>query len=262
MSRLYCAGLPATAAQLAPALVNQGHFTSLQVRNGAVQGLDLHLRRLQAGTAELFATTLDERYVRQSMVGALRHAGLSDASLRVTVFAPAFDFRDPLARVAVEVLVAVSAPVTLETPCRVRSVAYQREMPGVKHVGTFGLFQQRRAAMAAGFDDALFVDAAGCFSEGTTWNLALHDGQRLLWPQAPALRGTAEALLRSGWPQEQAQRPVARAELPQMQAALACNASGIWPLSAIDGHLLPGSQALARQGRAVLAQAPWQPLAD
>jgi len=261
VNRLYCAGLPATAVQLAPALVNHGHFTSLQVRNGAVQGLDLHLRRLQAGTVELFATSLDEGYVRRSMTGALQHAGVADASLRVTVFAPDFDFRDPLARVAVEVLVAVSAPVALDGPRRVCSVAYQRELAGLKHVGTFGLFQQRRAAMAAGFDDALFVDAAGHVSEGTTWNLAVHDGQRLVWPQAAALRGTAEALLRAGWPREQVQRPVARTELARMQAAFACNASGIWPLSAIDGHLLPGSQALAQQGRAVLAQAPWQPLA-
>ena len=70
------------------------------------------------------------------------------------------------------------------------SVRYQRELPALKHVGTFGLFQQRREAMAAGFDDALFLNEEGLVSEGSTWNLALHDGRQLVWPQAAALRGT------------------------------------------------------------------------
>ncbi|HBZ46612.1 MAG TPA: aminotransferase, partial [Stenotrophomonas sp.] len=56
---VYCNGHRASADDLAGALVNYGHFTSLQVRGGAVQGLDLHLRRLRQGTEELFGSTLD-----------------------------------------------------------------------------------------------------------------------------------------------------------------------------------------------------------
>ncbi|WP_216074080.1 hypothetical protein, partial [Acinetobacter baumannii] len=73
----------------------------------------------------------------------------------VTVYSRRFDFRNPLAAVPVDVLVAVSAPVALVAPKRVRSVVWQREMPQIKHVGTFGLFAERRAAMAEGFDDVL-----------------------------------------------------------------------------------------------------------
>lgn len=114
--------------------------------------------------------------------------------------------------------------------------------------------------MAEGFDDVLFVTADGDVSEGSTWNLAVHDGERLLWPQAPALRGTAEALLKRHWPDTQLARPLALAELGSVKAAFACNASGLWALEAIDGHLLPSSQALAEQGRAVLAAVAWQGL--
>ncbi|MNI83795.1 hypothetical protein D3C73_1406390 [compost metagenome] len=88
----------------------------------------------------------------------------------------------------------------------------------------------------------------------------MHDGEQLIWPQAPALRGTAETLLQAGWVGEQQIRPLQLNELAGMQAAFACNASGLWALDAIDGHVLPGSQALAEQGRAVLARVPWQPL--
>ncbi|WP_414605913.1 aminotransferase class IV family protein [Stenotrophomonas pavanii] len=258
--RVTCNGQPAQVEDLLPALVNYGHFTSLQVRGHAVQGLDLHLARLSQATRALFGSELDTGQVRGWMAQALQQAGLTDASLRVTVYSRRFDFRSPLAAVPVDVLVAVSAPVALAAPKRVRSVAWQRDMPQIKHVGTFGLFAERRAAMADGFDDVLFVTADGEVSEGSTWNLAVHDGERLLWPQAPALRGTAEALLKRHWPGAQATQPLQLAALAGVKGAFACNASGLWPLDAIDGHVLPGSQALAEQGRAVLAAVPWDRL--
>ncbi|HDS0948244.1 TPA: aminotransferase class IV family protein [Stenotrophomonas maltophilia] len=257
---VFCNGLPAQVEDLLPALVNYGHFTSLQVRGHAVQGLDLHLARLSQATRELFGSELDVGQVQAWMAQALQQAGQADASLRVTVYSRHFDFRNPLAAVPVDVLVAVSAPVALVAPKRVRSVVWQRELPQIKHVGTFGLFAERRAALAAGFDDALFVTARGEISEGSTWNLALHDGERLLWPQAPALRGTAEALLQRHWPGAQATQPLPLAGLGAVKAAFACNASGLWALEAIDGQVLPGSQALAEQGRAVLAAVAWDRL--
>ncbi|AYA89991.1 MULTISPECIES: aminotransferase class IV family protein [Stenotrophomonas] len=255
-----CNGRAAQVEDLLPALVNYGHFTSLQVRGGAVQGLDLHLARLSQATRELFGSELDTVQVQAWMAQALQQSGQADASLRVTVYSRRFDFRNPLAAVPADVLVAVSAPVTLTVAKRVRSVAWQRELPQIKHVGTFGLFAERRAAMAEGFDDALFVTADGDVSEGSTWKLAVHDGERLLWPQAPALRGTAEALLKQHWPGPQATQPLRLADLAGVKAAFACNASGLWALEAIDGHVLPGSQALAEQGRAVLAAVAWDKL--
>ncbi|TDV29943.1 aminotransferase class IV family protein [Stenotrophomonas sp. CC22-02] len=255
-----CNGQPAQVEDLLPALVNYGHFTSLQVRGGAVQGLDLHLARLSQATRELFGSELDTAQVQAWMAQALQQAARADASLRVTVYSRHFDFRSPLATVPVDVLVAVSAPVALSAPKRVRSLVWQRELPQIKHVGTFGLFAERRAAMAEGFDDVLFVTADGDVSEGSTWNLAMHDGERLLWPQAPALRGTAEALLLRYWPGAQATRPLRLADLASVKAAFACNASGLWALEAIDGQVLPGSQALAEQGRAVLAGVAWDDL--
>ncbi|MGO4264860.1 MULTISPECIES: aminotransferase class IV family protein [unclassified Stenotrophomonas] len=255
-----CNGATARAEDLLPALTNYGHFTSLQVRGNAVQGLDLHLQRLAKATQELFGSVLDIAQVQAWMTQALQQAGQVDASMRVTVYSRRFDFRAPLASVPVDVLVAVSAPVALTAPKRVRSATWQRELPQIKHVGTFGLFAQRRAALAAGFDDALFVTANGQISEGTTWNLAVHDRGHLIWPQAPALRGTAEALLRAGWVGPQQTRPLRLDELVGMRAAFACNASGLWALDAINGQALPGSQALAEQGRAVLALVPWQSL--
>lgn len=262
MDALFCNGRPAGVPDLAAALTNYGHFTSLQVRAGAVQGLDLHLARLQQGSLELFGSALDLAQVRDWMAEALRATGRDDASLRVTVFSRQFDFRNPLREVALDVLVAVGSPVAIgPQPRGVRTARFRRDTPQIKHVGTFPLFQQRRAAMRDGFDDVLFVDTDGCISEGSTWNIVFHDGSQLVWPQAPALRGTAEALLRQGWGGPQRECPVMLDGLDRFGAAIACNASGLWPLASIDGQALAGSQALYEQARRVLDSVPWEPLA-
>jgi len=258
---VYCNGHRASADDLAGALVNYGHFTSLQVRGGAVQGLDLHLRRLRQGTEELFGSTLDGTRVQAWMQAALQAEGRVDASLRVTVFSRAFDFRQPLQVVPVDVLVAVSAPVTLPaTARRVRSVVYQRELAHLKHVGTFPLFEHRRQALQAGYDDAVFVDAQGAISEGTTWNIAFGRGGELVWPQAPALRGTQERLLQAGWGGEPQLARVRLDDLAGFDAAIACNAAGVWPIGSIDGVAFPGSEAVCGKAKAVLLQAPWDSL--
>lgn len=260
---LYCNGRVASADDLAGALTNYGHFTSLQVRGGAVQGLDLHLQRLQQGTDALFATALDLDQTLAWMQHAVYADNLRDASLRVTVFSRQFDFRRPLRAVAVEVLVAVSAPVVVPaTARRLRSVAYQRELPQLKHVGTFPLFEHRRRALQAGFDDALFVTGEGQVSEGSTWNIAFQRGEQIVWPLAPALRGTQERLLQAGFaPARQQVRAVALAELDRFDGAIACNSAGVWPISAIDAVAFSASEAFCQRARGILESAPWQPLA-
>src|SRR4051812_346757 len=61
------------------------HFSSMQVRGRAVRGLDLHLKRLDDSTRELFGTGLDGHRVRF----CVRHALLASpdaVTVRVTVF--------------------------------------------------------------------------------------------------------------------------------------------------------------------------------
>jgi branched-subunit amino acid aminotransferase/4-amino-4-deoxychorismate lyase len=80
-------GRTATAEQLQhPALVNYGHFTAMQIRDGRTRGLALHLDRLVAATQELFNDGVDPDLIR----GHIRHAlaGVRDASVRVSVFWP------------------------------------------------------------------------------------------------------------------------------------------------------------------------------
>ncbi|MGE8225541.1 MAG: aminotransferase class IV [Stenotrophomonas sp.] len=261
MSVLFCNGQLADAGALSAALVNYGHFTSLQVRGGAVQGWALHLARLQQGTRELFDVELDGVQLVAWLRQALLQLDAADASVRITVFSRQFDFRQPLRAAPVDVLIAIAAPATI--PALARSVLpmpYQRELAHIKHVGTFPLFQLRRQAMQSGFDDALFVDAQDRISEGSTWNLAFWDGTQVHWPQASALRGCTERLLMDGLTslaQMQVQGEVTLSALARFSGAVAFNASGIWPLAAVGEQRFEQSDQLLAKLQAALAQTPW-----
>jgi 4-amino-4-deoxychorismate lyase len=262
-------GLPADAdpaALRALAQVNYGHFTTLQVRDGAAQGLPLHLERLRQGNAELFDATLDEASLRAWMAQAAALAG-GGCTLRVTVFARAFDHRRPLREVPLDVMVVASAPaMPASGALRVQVRPFIRPVPQLKHVGTFPLFHQRRQALKAGYDDALFADGPGPgarVAEGSVWNIGFWEDGRVVWPEAPALRGTTERLLQAGLALagvEQAVRPVTVAELGRFQATFAANANALQPIAAIGEVAYAPVPGLLSRLEVVLRASPWAPL--
>ncbi|HUH22681.1 MAG TPA: class IV aminotransferase, partial [Brevundimonas sp.] len=126
-------GQPASAAELGHfVLSNYGAFTSMQVEDGAVRGLDLHLARLEAEAVDLFGVAVPEARLRERM----RHA-LGDRagrfSLRVNLFSDAISLRAPGAVVEPRVLTTVSAGLApLTTPLRLQTQVYAREVPHLK----------------------------------------------------------------------------------------------------------------------------------
>jgi branched-subunit amino acid aminotransferase/4-amino-4-deoxychorismate lyase len=108
--RIEINGRDATAEHLGfLALINYGHFTTMQVRAGRVRGLDLHLRRLADATRELFGGGLDCEQVRDYIRHALCRTG--DASVRVVGFWPYDD--------AASTMVAVRPPIRGHfAPCK------------------------------------------------------------------------------------------------------------------------------------------------
>lgn len=238
--RLELNGAPASVDDLRHLVqTNYGHFTVMRAEDGTVRGLDLHLDRLQAATRELFGSELDRVRVR----GYLRHvlAGAAGPwSLRINVFARGLDREHMERPVEVDVLVGASpAPVPAAQPLRVRSFVYARELPSIKHVGTFALFHHRRLARLAGFDDALFVDANGRISEGSIWNIGFVDRDgTVVWPQAPQLDGVGMRLVDAGLASQGMRgrvRPVHLRELDTFRIAFFSNAgTPVRALASID----------------------------
>ncbi|MGW8763305.1 aminotransferase class IV [Streptomyces sp. NPDC055815] len=216
-------GAPAADPELLAALTSgYGHFTAMQVRDGRVRGLALHLDRLDRSTRELFDRKLDGGRVRERVTGALANAGRRDASVRVYVY--------PGVRTAVTV--ADPAPDGPGAPQRLTTVDYWRPAPHIKHLGGFGQRFHGDAARRAGFDEALLTSPYGEVAEGAVTNIAFWDGTSVVWPSAPCLAGITMALLEPCLPS--VRRPVTLADLPGFRAAFVTNSRTIAPVTAID----------------------------
>ena len=236
----------------------------MQIEDRGVRGLDLHLARLKQEALELFGVAVPEARLRERLRQALDDRG-GRLSLRVQLFSDAVTLRRPDAQGEPRVLVAVSDPAApLDRPLRLQLQGYAREAPHLKHAGTFGLTRARRAAVEAGFDDALFVGSDGLVSEGTIWNIGFFEDGRVIWPQAPMLAGTGQALLERGFETvglDSESRPVDRQVLAGLRQAFVCNsATPACAVAAIDGRALTVDSALiARLGSAWAAN-PVQPI--
>ncbi|MGH3655293.1 MAG: aminotransferase class IV [Micromonosporaceae bacterium] len=235
---------PPTAEQLRyRALVNYGHYTALQVRDRRVRGLDLHLRRLDAATRELYGTGLPGVRV----CAHIRHAlgdDIADASVRVDVFWPE-GAAEPL------VMVTVRPPVPPpDRPRRLRSMPYQRPVAHLKHVGTFGQIHYGQLAERDGYDDALLTAAGGVISEGGVTNIGFWDGETVVWPDAPQLSGITMQLIEARLPGSglATRRATVRlADLAGFRTVFVTNSHGVAAVSQVDDMALPVDAELLRE---------------
>jgi branched-subunit amino acid aminotransferase/4-amino-4-deoxychorismate lyase len=252
--RIEVNGGPATADQLAyPAIVNYGHFTAMQVRDGATRGLGLHMSRLDSATRELFGTSLDGSLVR----GHVRHAlgaDMLDASVRVSVFQPQ-DGERP------SVMVVVRPPGDAPSaPQRLTAVQYERPAAHLKHAGMFGQIWHGRAAESAGFDDALLTGPGGVIAEGAIANIGFFNGQAVLWPDSPVLEGitmqlVAGALARRGTPSRRG--TVRIADLSSFRAVFVTNSLGVAAVGQVDDQVLTADPDFIRDLAEAYDSVPW-----
>ncbi len=257
-------GAPATSGDLAcVALVNYGAYTSFRVEEGGVRGLDLHLARLEAEAVELFGEPVGEARLRDLMREAV--AGRDACWLRVSLFAPEVTPRAPDWRGVPRVMTALSPPPPpfADAP-RLQLQTYAREAAHLKHVATFGLIRARRAARAAGFDDALFIDGEGRVSEGSLWNIGFVRGDDVVWPQAPMLAGVAQALVQRGLDAvglKGRAEPVHADDLARFDAAFLCNsATPACAIAAISDHVFTTPPGLIDRLRGAWVSNPVEPI--
>ncbi len=220
----------------------------MQVEDGAVRGLDLHLQRLEQEALALFGVAVPEARLRERMQSALSGQARR-SSLRVQLFLPAITHRTPDAMGQPNVLTVVSPPASpLCDALRLQTQDYAREVPELKHNATFGLTRARRLAKEAGFDDALFVGPDGLVSEGSTWNIGFVESGRIIWPRAPMLLGTGMQLLRKGLDLvglDSETRVIDRTALAGFRQAFICNsATPACPVGNIDGRSLDVDPAI------------------
>lgn len=245
--RIETDGRPATAAEL---FSTYGHFTAMQVRDGAVQGLSNHLDRLDGAHRELFGRELPgERIrdlVRHALAGTADTAGTADASVRVLL-------RDA-ERVSVSVAEPNRPPVA---PQRLRSVQYLRPFPHLKHLGSFAQLEWARRVRLDGYDDALLTAPDGALAESSIANIGfLRDDGAVIWPDAPQLHGVAMQLVESTTPSTR--RVVRRDDVAAFAGAFLVNSIGVVAVASIDDVPLPAPGPLLGGVVERLAAVPWE----
>jgi len=190
-----------------------GHFSSMQVRGGEVDGLDLHFERLDRSAREVFGQALPADRVRADLRTALEYAGSGDLSLRVNVFATT----------ELHVLIRVGPPVDPGVrPPRLLAFQHERAVPHLKHTGTFDLVYYGRQAELAGYDDAVFHTSSGEISEASIWNICFARGTTIVFPSAPVLPGIRQQVLQHGLGSFDV-LPVPLTDLPTYDAAYLTN---------------------------------------
>ncbi|GAA2663607.1 MULTISPECIES: aminotransferase class IV family protein [Actinosynnema] len=229
-------GAPVTLEEVkALALTNYGHFTSMLAEDGKVRGLSLHLQRLARDCRLLFDVELDTDMVRHCVRSALPDSG-DRTVVRVTSYDPGIDLGTIGSDATPHILVTKrSASDKVPSPMRLQAASYQRELPTVKHIGLFGALQRRRTAQREGFDDVLFLNPDGYISEVATSNIGfVRDGQ-IVWPRAAYLAGITMTLLHQELDEPVSTEPLSLADLSQMEAAFATNAStGVREILSVD----------------------------
>jgi branched-subunit amino acid aminotransferase/4-amino-4-deoxychorismate lyase len=239
-------GRAVDAATLWAAASGFGHFTAMQVRGRRTRGLALHLRRLEDANHELFGAPLDGERIR----ALVRHAlgDDEDASVRVYVFE---------AEPEPSVLITVREPGGVTSPQRLLSVRFQRPAAHLKHLAT-GQGLYLRHAQRSGYDDALLTAPDGTISETAVANIGFLDGDGIVWPDAPLLRGITMQLLEHALPSRRA--PIRLDDIPSLDGAFLSNARGVAAVSAVDEVQLRVGAARMRALADAYESVPWDEL--
>jgi branched-subunit amino acid aminotransferase/4-amino-4-deoxychorismate lyase len=254
--RLCIDGGPADVDGLAAAaLVNYGHFTAMQVREGRVRGLHRHLARVEAAHRELFGHGLDLEQVRARWAEAATDS--PDTYLRATFYEDA----EGSARLLVVLRDPVDPP---PAPQRLRAVEYVRPFAHLKHVGTFAQIRHGQQAEKAGYDDALLITAEGRIAETTIANVGFLRDDRVIWPSAPMLDGIGQQLIQGAVENSDLRQEhvtVTLGDLDTFDAAFMINSVGVAPIGQIDQHRFGSSHEHLREIVELHDALPWDRLA-
>ena len=255
LPRIEIDGSPVSPAQgWDPAALPAGHFTAMQVRNRRVRGIDLHWRRLDEATRELYGVGIDRERVRDRIRHALAD-DIVDASVRVYVVPSDHEPR---------IVVTVKPPGGVPPdPQRLQSVTYQRPLAHLKQLGHVGQRGAQELARDNGFDDALLVGDDGRMAETASANIGFLAGSTIVWPDAPLLRGITMQLIElaladRGVPSRRA--PLRPADAASSDGVILSSARGIAVVGQIDDVIVPIDAERVRALIDVYESVAWDPI--
>lgn len=245
------------------ASANNGHFTSMQIRNKKVKGIELHLNRLKVSSELLFGCNIDLDIIRNHISYILNDT--LDCSLRISIFSTSLNAKT-ISKKDLQILITKSDPIEMGTlPISVMSTVYERFLPQVKHIGiSIGLLYHKGLAQLKGYYDVLYTDIFENISEGSIWNIGFYDGTKIILPNTSALSGITMELLVSGLKRNNIQiekRKINIKDLNKFSSAFITNSISIaQPISTIDHYNFKMDLSLSALMTTAYDDNPWESL--
>ncbi len=175
-------------------LFGDGLFETIRAYGGRPFRLDRHLRRLREGCRVLRISGLpDDGEIAEAIAALYReNVGRGDAYVRLTVTGGDFDGIRTLTRSSAPRFFIVVKPFEGYPPefysrgikVTVSSVRRNPHSPlwRIKTTNYLEPLYARQEAVDRGYHDALFLNTDGCLAEGSTSNIFLVRGRRVLTP--------------------------------------------------------------------------------
>lgn len=159
-----------------------GHFTSMQVRNNRVKGLDSHIQRLRESTRTLFGIDMSGEKIKD-YVSHIREENHPDITIRVNIFSRSLNIEE-IKKSDLQVLITSSDPIyPVTSSVFVQTKVYIRIIPEIKHVGiALGLLSFQKEIPINTNHDIVYADKEGNIAESSTWNIGFYNGEKVILP--------------------------------------------------------------------------------
>jgi branched-chain amino acid aminotransferase len=234
--------------------VGNGVFETCRVDHGHVFAITRHLRRLNLSAAVLGFAPVDDGRIREAVAQTMAAAEPEDLSfgrLRITLTEGQELWGDDTQEVRRTLIVTLSPAPSRSGAATVVTVPWTRNersaVAGAKTTSYAENLVARRAARAAGADEALLANTRGMLCEGAGSNVFVRDGDQLITPPLTSgcLAGVTRELLLE-WAAEDGLAVVER-DLPMedlgrvTEVVLTSSLRGVHRVGRLDGReLTPG----------------------
>jgi len=244
--------VPRSEARLDPLahgyLYGAGVYDSLLLHRGVPVALDRHLARLHAGAQRLGLPALDRTTAVRAISELSAAHGMDDARLRITLGAGPSPNVQPVAEGNITLITIAPLP-RVKPSIAMTLTSWRRNefspLAGIKFTACAENLLAQRAAIAAGFDEALFLNTAGQLCEGAFSNIFLVKKGRVITP--PLAGGCLPGVTREvvlelcearGIPCSE-EEICGRDVLPAEEMFTTSSIRGVQPVHRLDDHCFP-----------------------
>lgn len=243
-------------------LQGAGVYDALLLLRGRPVAFEKHLRRLTDGALRLQLPPPDAATIHAAITALVDAHGLTEARVRITLGSGPSPTVEPGPEAGHITLITLAPLTPAKSSAALTLTPFRRNehspLAGIKYTSCAENLLAQRSALAAGFDEALFLNTAGDVCEGAFSNVFLVTAGRVVTPSlnSGCLPGvTREIVLElcaaHGIPSTESTLPAASLDEAE-EIFVTSSIRGIQPVHRLDSRPFPGPGPRTQQLMALL----------